>query len=374
MSKNLANLSKLKITDIKIYKLDIPRKDVFQIATMSLDKTENVLIEIQTNQDITGWGEASPFHALTGETQDINLAAAKELKELLIGKNPLNIFSLVKLMDEYLPHNTTIKSSFDMAFYDIAAKVSGLPLYSFLGGENRQLKTDFTLSIGSQEEAKEKVAEVQSMGYNMVKVKVGINDREDFLRLKNIREALGPTPSIRIDANQGWDRIQAAKNLEAFEQFDIEFCEQPCRATDFQGMKYVSHHSKIPVMADESLFSVYDALQLINENAVPYFNIKLSKSGGILNALKIAHVAEAGGIRCMIGCMSESRLALTAASHLATASKVFQFFDLDSFVEHAENPMIGGVTIENGFINLPDEPGLGVYPDPEYLKNLKEVK
>ncbi|MEJ2637324.1 MAG: dipeptide epimerase [Calditrichia bacterium] len=364
----------LKITSIRIYRLNLARKDVFTIATMSLDKVENVLIQIQTDEGIVGWGEASPFHALVGETQLIGLAAARELRDFLIGKNPLEIASLVKQMDEHLPHNPTIKSAFDMALYDIAAKAAGLPLWAFLGGTMRPLETDFTISIGHTDEAGEKAKTVCDMGFRMIKVKVGINEREDLLRLQNIRKAVGDKPLLRIDANQGWDRITAVNSLRRFEDLGVQFCEQPCRATDMPGMKYVSHNSTIPVMADESLFSPYDALTLIKEDAVTYFNIKLSKSGGILNGLKIAHIAEAGSRLCMIGCMSESRLGLTASAHLALASPAFRFYDLDSFVEHAEDPVIGGVTLKNGMVQFPDGPGLGAEPDPAFLKKLEEVK
>lgn len=364
----------LKITDIRIYKLEIPRKDVFTIATMSLDKVENVLIKIETSEGIDGWGEASPFHAIVGETWRTNLAAAQDLKEILIGQNPLHIATLIDMMDYFLPHNTTIKSAFDMALYDIAAKAAGLPLYLFLGGEKRELETDFTLSIGNVGETAEKTRAVLDLGYRMIKVKVGIDDAEDYQRLEIIRQTLGEGPVIRIDANQGWNRIQAVRNLQRFAPLDIEFVEQPCRASDLPGMKYISERSPIPVMADESIFSPVDALNLIREEAVPYFNVKLSKSGGIYNALRIAHIAETGGRVCMVGCMSESPLGLTAAAHLALASRVFRFFDLDSFLEHAENPIIGGVKIKKGRVEVPDEPGLGAAPDPVYLKKLEEIR
>ena len=136
MMEGASKFPKLIIKAIKIYKLDIPLKDIFTIATMSLEKAQNVLIEIITNEGISGWGEASSLHSIVGETQLINIAAAKELEEILVGKNPLAINSLAQEMDAYLPHNTTMKSAVDMALFDIAAKVAGLPLYSFLGGSS----------------------------------------------------------------------------------------------------------------------------------------------------------------------------------------------------------------------------------------------
>lgn len=365
--------SNLKISDIKIYRFDIPLKEVFQIATMSISVAKNVLIKIETNQGVEGWGEAASFHAIVGETQQINFSAAKELRDLLIGMNPLQIESVVGAMDYFLPNNTTIKGAFDMALYDIAARVAGLPLYSFLGGKKRKMETDLTIGICNPEEAGEKALAIKSDGFRTLKIKLGLDFHDDYVRLKSIRRAVGKDVVLRIDANQGWDRIDAKKNLNAFEEFDIEFCEQPCRREDLNGMKYVSNNTNIPVMADESLFSPYDALNLIQQDAVPYFNIKLSKSGGICNAIKIGHIAESGSVPCMVGCMSETRLGITAAAHFGLSNGILKYFDLDSHLEHSEDPVAGGISIENGMINVPDEPGIGVIPDPDYLKNLEEI-
>ena len=372
MSK-IPSSSKLKITEIKIYRFDIPLRDVFEIATMSINQANNVLVQILTNDGIAGWGEAASFHALVGETQSINFAAARELKQILLGRNPLEIASLIRAMDQYLPHNTTIKSAFDMALHDIAAQCAGLPLYRYLGGQKRAMETDLTIGICDPQEAGERALAVKSQGFRMIKVKLGLDFAADTTRLKHIRQAVGEEAILRIDANQGWDRTRAKKNLDAFETFNIQFCEQPCRAHDLQGMKYVSHHCNIPIMADESLFSARQALDLIQQDVAPYFNIKLSKSGGIHNAVKIALLAEAGDIPCMVGCMSESKLGITAAAHFSLGNAIMQFFDLDSHLEHSEDPIQGGVQIENGMIEVPDTPGIGASPDPDCLKRLDEV-
>ena len=168
--------------------------------------------------------------------------------------------------------------------------------------------------------------------------------------------------------------MTAKKNLDAFQAFDIEFCEQPCRAHDLKGMKYLSQHTDIPIMADESLFSACQALDLIQQDIAPYFNIKLSKSGGIHNAVKTSHIAEAGDVPCMVGCMSESKLGITAAAHFGLSNSILRFFDLDSHFEHAENHILGGVEVENGIIELPDAPGIGASPNPDYLMTLDEIR
>ncbi len=364
----------LRITNIRIYRFDIPLKEVFQIATMSIDTAKNVLVKIETNEGIEGWGEAASFHAIVGETQLINFAAAKELRELLTGKNPLETDSLITTMDRFLPHNTTIKGAFDMALYDIAAKVAGLPLYLFLGGRKREMETDLTMGICDPEEAGDKALAIRSQGFRKLKIKLGLDFRDDYNRLKNIRNAVGADVDLRIDANQGWNRVEAKKNLDAFEAFDVEFCEQPCRREDLAGLKYVSRNSRIPIMADESLFSPHDAVELIKKDAVPYFNIKLSKSGGIKNALEIAAIAKAAHIPCMVGCMSETRLGISAAAHFGLMGDILMFFDLDSHLEHSEDPISGGIGIEDGLIRIPETPGIGAYPDPDFLATLEEIR
>jgi len=374
MMERASGFSKLAIEEMRLYRFDIALRDVFTIATMSLSKAQNLLVELKTNEGISGWGVASPFHSIAGETQGINIAAARELKQIVVGKNPLAIHALVQQMDAYLPYNSTLKSAVDMALYDIGAQVAGLPLYAFLGGEKREIETDLTMGIGNPDEAGDKALAIRSMGFRIIKVKLGLSVEEDRKRLANIRKAVGPEPILRIDANQGWDRVAAMKNLTAFEEFDIEFCEQPCRAHDLQGMRYVSQHTPIPVMADESLFSAQDALEIVQRDAAPYFNVKLSKSGGIHNAQKIAHVAGAGYRPCMMGCMSESRLGITAAAHFALANEIVRFFDLDSFIEHAEDPILGGVEIRQGILTVPDDPGIGARPDPAWKGKLEEVK
>jgi L-alanine-DL-glutamate epimerase-like enolase superfamily enzyme len=367
-------LSQMAIDDVRVFRFDIPLKEVFTIATMSLSTAQNVLVEVRTNQGLIGWGEASSFRSIVGETQRINIAAAYELRPLLIGKNPLALRALMDQLEAWLPHNTTLKSAIDMALFDIAAQACGLPLHAYLGGEKREMETDLTIGIGEPAQAREKALAFQTMGFRIIKVKVGLSGQDDYERLSAIRRAVGPQTVIRIDANQGWDRIAATRRLRAFEELEIELCEQPCPARDLQGMRYVHEHAAIPVMADESVFSAADALEVVQQDAAAYFNIKLSKSGGIHHAQQIAHVAQAAFRPCMIGCMSESRLGITAAAHFASAHPIIRYFDLDSCLEHAESRILGGIEYRGGSISLPDAPGIGARPDPDYIRRLEEVR
>jgi len=156
------------------------------------------------------------------------------------------------------------------------------------------------------------------------------------------------------------------------EPYRIEFCEQPVKDSDLYGMKQVRAQSPVPIMADESLFGPADAIKLTREEACDYFNIKLMKAGGILNSLKIAHVAAAANIKCMVGCMLETRLGLTAAAHLVASQKNIVFADLDGNSGHKVDPVVGGIKVEKGTIYLPEASGLGCDVDPAFLKKMKQ--
>lgn len=165
---------------------------------------------------------------------------------------------------------------------------------------------------------------------------------------------------IRIDANQGWTPKQAVRILNNMQDrgLDIEFVEQPVKALDFDGMKYVTERSYVPVLADESVFSPADALKIMQMGAADMVNIKLMKCAGITNALKIASAAEVYGVECMIGCMLEAKISVTAAVHLACAKSIITKIDLDGPVLCKEDPIIGGAVFNEKLISLPNEPAL----------------
>ena len=192
-------------------------------------------------------------------------------------------------------------------------------------------------------------------------------------RLQAIRDAVGPGPALRLDANQGYTVPQALYALRRMEKLDIQFCEQPVVRTDISGLRQVREASPIAIMADESLFSPVDAIRLVKEEACDYFNIKLMKCGGIANAVKISTIGEAANIRCMLGCNSETRLGLTAAGHVLGAQSNIFYADLDAFLALGIDPIAGGMTVKNGTATLPETPGLGAVVDPAFLKKLKKA-
>ena len=193
-------------------------------------------------------------------------------------------------------------------------------------------------------------------------MKVGIDPSLDVARLAAIRQAVGPEVRIRIDANQAWSPKQAVRLLNQRQDkgLDIELVEQPVKAHDYEGLKYVTERSYVPVLADEAVFSVEDALKIVQMQASDLINIKLMKCGGLTNALKIATLAEVCGVECMIGCMLEAKVSVNAAVHLACARKIITRVDLDGPVLCSEDPVEGGAVFNEKEITVSDAPGLGV--------------
>lgn len=364
----------MKITKITIYKADIPLATPFRIAIATLSAAPNFFVRIDTDTGIHGWGEGSPLTAIVGETQATCLAAARELARFLIGKDPRAVVRLSSELSSFLPHNTTTRSAYDMALYDILGKAAGLPLYALFGGEARPLVTDNTIGIDAPAAMARKAAKLEEEGYPAIKIKLGTSPGEDIERVRRVREAIGPDLPLRADANQGWSVTEAIEVLSSVEDSGIQYCEQPVASWDIRGLKRVREGTRIPIMADESLFDLHDALDLVREEACDYFNIKLSKSGGLATALGITAVAEAAGLACMVGCMSETRLGLTAAAHLASARPVIRFLDLDCALMHTVDPIEGGIEYSpGGGIRLPTAPGLGAEVDPGFLARLESV-
>ena len=361
-------MTDLHITGVDIYKAKIPMVEPFRISLGLISESSNLFVRIKTNADVAGWGEATPISQITGDTEAINAAAAADLARVVLGKDPLDIDGRVKDMAGFLAFNTGVRAAFDVALHDLAAKVAGLPLYAFLGGGKRQLLTDVTIGIDEPEVMANKAEKLKAAGVPAIKVKLGTTADEDVNRILSIRKAIGDDLPLRVDANQGWDVPTALNFLRRTVYSGIEYCEQPIAHWNYDGFRRLRDQSSIPIMADESVFDDRDAFKLAAGGCCDFFNIKLAKSAGIHTALKINAIAEACGARCMLGCMLETRLSLTAGAHLVSARPNICFVDLDSHYSLKEDPIFGGAHWDGSVITLPDEPGLGADIDPAFLE------
>ncbi|MDB5141967.1 MAG: ykfB [Mucilaginibacter sp.] len=360
-------MQQIKITHVDIYRFSIPMVP-FTIATGTMDHAQNVFIRVHTDAGFYGVGECSAFPVIVGETQDTCLVMAREFARLWKGKDALDIPGRLQQLHDFTAGNSTIKSAFDMALYDIAAKNAGLPLYQFLGGSRRKVETDITIGIASPEMMAEKALDFKQSEATILKVKLGKDAKSDVERIKQIRQAVGESMRIRVDANQGWDFDDAVFALQAIGVYNIEFCEQPMRTWYDDRLPELKKLSPVKIMADESVYNHHDARKQINSNSCDYINIKFSKSGGIFEAKRIHDLAAAKGIACMMGGMLESRIGLSAKLHFVYASPNIKFYDMDTcMLGHLADPCKGGVTYDGYLLNIDDAPGIGADADEEFL-------
>lgn len=365
----------MKISQIEIYKSPIKLKEPFVISLGLLDYAENVIVVIRTDDGISGFGECSPFKTINGESMDTCFIVGQYLARVLIGKDPVDIETCAQLMNKVIYGNTSIKSAFDIALYDIAAQQANLPLFRFLGGDNKKiLVTDYTVSIGDAAKMATDAQKIKGNGFEVIKVKLGESKEKDVERIRMIRETIGADIPIRIDANQGWGTEEAIQTLVALAPYNIQHCEEPIPRWNFMELSKVKLASPIPIMADESCCDHNDAKRLIDFASCDLFNVKLGKSSGIFNALKIIKIAVQAGINIQVGGFLESRLGFTASAHLALTSNNIKYCDFDTPLMFVEDPVTGGITYGNkGVVTVPETPGLGATIDEKYLKRQLNV-
>lgn len=359
------------ITRIEVYKISIPLTEPFVISLGPVDNAENVIVIIHTKNGINGYGESSPYTMINGESIDTCFIVAQYLAKALLHQDALNPAACSQLMDKIIYGNTSIKSAFDIALYDIASQHAGLPLYKYLGGSNNKiLTTDMTVSIGDPLKMQADAIKFKQQGFPAIKVKLGENKESDVLRIKMIREAIGDEIPLRIDANQGWSTADIAiEILQALAPFNIEHCEEPIPRWKFMELSKVSSASPITIMADESCGDEHDAERLIQLKACSMFNIKLGKSSGFFKAMKIIELASAADMHLQIGGFMESRLGMTASAHLALTNDCIIHCDFDTPLMFTQDPVEGGILYKaNGIIDVPDVPGLGATIKESYLQ------
>jgi L-alanine-DL-glutamate epimerase-like enolase superfamily enzyme len=353
----------VKIASVKLFTLKILFEEPIKIPLGSLDGANNVVVKVTTDTGLVGWGEASPFAPITGDTQESNVVTGLQLAQLITGKDPLAIEACVAAINAFTLGEPSIRSAFDMALFDIAAKAASMPLYQFLGGERREIRTDMTIGMQTTVEDTLRIAQsIVDANFDAIKMKVGRPGLQDVAHVQAVRKLVGPDILIKIDSNQGWDYPTAVANIKAMAPLNLQYSEQPLAVWDFDNIARLRQKVDLPICVDESVFDDKDAFKLMKIGAADYLNIKLGKAGGINTGLKINAIAEANACKCMIGCFAESRLALSAAAHMAMARPNIVFLDLDSAYDFVTDPVVGGLRYDEtvgGLLHLDDSPGLG---------------
>ncbi|GHO54193.1 dipeptide epimerase [Ktedonobacter robiniae] len=328
--------------------IDLKLTTPFRIARSVQHVAANAEVQLTYGEHI-GYGEAAPSRYY-GESVETVLACISLFAGNL-GDDPFVIDDIMSRLDKVIGRNPAAKAAVNMALYDLVGKQLGWPLYKLLGLDPaRTPYTSFTIGIDTPTEMAKKA--LLAKDYPILKIKVGT--KQDLEIIKAIREVSSAV--IRVDANAGWTPKEAIKNINAIAPYNIEFVEQPVPAHDLAGLKLIRDNVPLPIIADESAVALTDIPRL--SECVDGINLKLMKSNGITQILKMIHVARAHDLKIMLGCMIESSLAITAAAHL---TPLVDYADLDGNLLVDDDPYTG-VTVEQGKLVLPEGPGLGVKP------------
>ena len=320
----------------------------FTVASYSRTTTPDVQVEIRYD-GFTGYGEASmpPYLGQTVESVCAFLAKV----DLSQFADPFQLEDILAYVDSLSPGDSAAKAAVDIALHDLVGQLLGQPWWRLWGLDAAKAPdTTFTIGIDTPDVVREKTRECADR-FNILKVKVGLDNDEEMIR--TIREIT--SLPIAVDANQGWtDRRKALDEIFWLKEQGVVMVEQPMPKERLDDNAWISEHSPLPIFADEAIQRLADIPSI--KGAYTGINIKLMKCTGMREAWKMATYARAEGMRVMLGCMTETSCAVTAAAHL---SPVADFADLDGNLL-ITNDRFRGMTVRSGRITLPDAPGLGL--------------
>jgi L-alanine-DL-glutamate epimerase-like enolase superfamily enzyme len=351
----------MKIIQAMAIPVELQLKEPFAIANETIEVADNILIRLETETGIIGWGCSTP-DAVTSETKDTVLRNFEAAKRLVIGCDPTRINLVNFALDSDIKGNSSLKAGINMALYDIIGKMAGIPLFRLLGGYREKIATSVTIGLNNTNLMVEKAKQIVSDGFKFIKIKCGINADDDIENIIAIREAVGPTIKLRLDANEGYSVEEALRIVKTLEKnaVAIEMLEQPTKANYLYSLKDVARQCSVPIMADETALTLRDSFKLVRLEIADMINIKLMKIGGITNAIKANALAELADVPVMVGCMNESMAAMSAGVHFACAFRNVEYADLDSALDFANDVAKGGARYEDGYVIPSERPGLGI--------------
>lgn len=361
----------MKITAIHLYAIRLPLRSPFVISYGSYSDMPSIIVKMETDEGIIGYGEGVADDHVTGESWESTFHTLKHtLTPALIGKNPMNIEKIHDMMDNTIYGVPTAKAAIDIACFDIMGKKLNQPVYQLIGGRyHEEFPVTHVLSIADPEDMAEEAASMIQKGYQSFKMKVGTNVKEDVKRIEAVQERVGNDIAIRIDVNQGWkNSANTLTALRSLGHLNIDWIEQPVIADDIDAMAHIRSKTDLPLMIDEGLKSSREMRQIIKLEAADKVNIKLMKCGGIYPAVKLAHQAEMAGIECQVGSMVESSVASSAGFHVAFSKKIITSVELTGPLKFTKD--IGNLHYDVPFIRLNEKPGLGIEIDEDTLQEL----
>lgn len=367
----------MKIAAIETTVLDIPLTRPHHLSFGTKTEINVCLVRVKTDDGIEGLGEAvaSAGPAWGEESiETIQLIIDKYLAPELIGLDPFQIELVNRRMARRARGNLFAKAAVEMACYDVLGKALDQPVYNLLGGLYRdRIPLSWSLASG---DADYEIAEAEkyiARGHFIFKIKVGeFEPAVDVARVQRIVAAIGARTRLRVDANQGWDEMAAMASIPALEEAGIELLEQPVPRWNNAALARIARRFDIPIMADEAVCTPHEACNLVKAEAADVFALKLTKAGGIAASKSVAAIAEAAGMPCYIGCMTETGLGTSAYSHFgASTPNVTLGCELFGPLLIAEDIVQTPIRYDKGHVCVNPGPGFGVKLDEAQVKKFR---
>lgn len=361
----------MEITNIVATEIRVPLERPHTLSPGTYDAGNHVLVEVMTDQGVQGVGEASCPYNHAGAVLHI---IDRQLRPVLLGQDPRRVEFLLGQMEAvtrtwYKRGGVFATSGVEMALLDLVGKVYGIPLYQLLGGKVAE-RARFIGYLFIDEPERNAIAakEYVRKGFNSLKLKVGRDPETDLKSVKLVRQAVGDSVRLRVDANQGWTVSEAIAMIRSLEPYGLDWVEQPVAAWDLAGMAEVRQRVGVPIAADESCFTVEDALAIIVHRAADVFVVRIEEAGGMLNTKRLVGLAQAAGVTCVMGSWIETGLATAAKLHFLASSQNFPYANDTVLYNMAGDILRDELTFVGGALSVPEGPGLGVEVDPAKLE------
>jgi len=383
----------MKIERIECFRIGLPvRRHHTWAGNYTGVGRDYVVVKLTVEGGITGWGEAQTlkdwggeYGSRSGEAPQTTVVAINELlAPLVIGEDVRLIEQLHLKMDKYVRGWPYAKAALDVAMHDALGKILNVPVYQLLGGlVRREIPLAHSIGLMEIDEAVSEAVQVVEEGITTLKIKVGLDAARDVELVRQVRQALGPAPRLRVDANQGYRSAKEAITvIRRMQEFDIWYMEQPVEG--LEAMARVARSVDVPIMADESAWSARDVLRLIEWKAAEMISCYYTKPGGLAKAKKLLAVAEAGGLRCDINGSAEMGIGNAANLHLAASSLAIDLpgtIPVTSTAEIVRTKVAGHKYLDDiirvpfqykdGHLVVPEGPGLGIEVDEAKLAKYK---
>lgn len=361
----------MKITDVKTWPVSIPFKKPFVVWRGVAETKDHVIVQVETDEGISGVGEASPFLYYASETQeDVISTVHNYIRPIIKGMDPFNLEKIHEIFATTIDGHYFSKAAIEMALWDIMGKELEVPVYKLLGGKaHENVPLAGILKSGDPSDLVEEAEEWTSKGFQHLKVKIGFGVKRDLAAVRSVRSAVDDEVTIRVDAEENFDLKTALQIASELEDLEIELISQPIPRHNYHDMSLLRQSVKIPVLVDESITTPEDVLLATRLETGDLVNIKVVKSGGILNAKRMASIAEAAGKDCLVGSMLEMGPGTLFAAHFAVSTPNITYAnEIIGPLLLSDDILAEPVVVEDGRIEVSDVPGLGIRLDMEKIE------